>query len=62
VKPFVSEKTLAGVKLFPKCNLKVKKFLLQFIEPDQFPEKYGGSQKTGGVSFVDTLEVYEVAL
>lgn len=52
VKPFVSEKTLKNVKLFPKCNLKVKKFLLQHIDADELPQKFGGNKKIGGVSFL----------
>jgi len=48
VKPFVNEKTLKNVKLFPKCNLKVKKFLLQYIDADELPQKYGGNKKIGG--------------
>lgn len=48
VKPFVADQTLKRVKLFPKCNAKVKKFLEQFIDLDQLPEKYGGTKKVGG--------------
>jgi len=48
VKPFVNENTLKRVKLFPKCNVKVKTFLSQYIELDQLPEKYGGTKKVGG--------------
>ncbi|CAL8138186.1 unnamed protein product [Orchesella dallaii] len=47
VKPFVAENTIKRVKLFPKCNAKVQKFLLQYIDADQLPEKYGGTQKIG---------------
>jgi len=46
-KPFVSEKTLKNVKLFPKCNAKVKNFLLQYISIDELPQKYGGNKKVG---------------
>ncbi len=47
LKPFVNEKTLKNVKLFPKCNLKVKKFLLQYIDADELPQKFGGNKKIG---------------
>jgi len=44
-KTVVSERELAKVKIFPKMNNKVKKFLLERIEADQLPEKYGGTKK-----------------
>lgn len=49
VKPFVNENTIKRVKLFPKLNAKVKKFLEQYIDMDQLPEKYGGTKKIGEV-------------
>lgn len=50
VKPFVNEKTIKNIKLFPKCNAKVKNFLLQYIDINELPQKYGGNKKIGGVS------------
>ncbi|OXA63764.1 retinal-binding protein [Folsomia candida] len=48
VKPFVNEKTIKNIKLFPKCNAKVKNFLLQYIDINELPQKYGGNKKIGG--------------
>jgi len=45
----VNEKTIKNVKLFPKINAKVKKYLLQYIDADQLPQKYGGNKKIGEV-------------
>jgi hypothetical protein len=55
-KPFVNEKTIKNVKLFPKINLKVKKYLLQYVDADQLPQKYGGNKKIGGSADPNALE------
>lgn len=44
-KPLVPASELAKVKLYPKLNAKVKKFLLDHIDADQLPEKYGGTKQ-----------------
>lgn len=56
VKPFVSEKTIKNVKLFPKCNAKVKNYLLQYIDAEQLPQKYGGNKKIGEGADQSALE------
>jgi len=50
VKPLVPERELGKVKIFPKLNVKVKKFLLERIDADQLPEKYGGTKKVANLS------------
>jgi len=55
VKPFVPERTIKNVKLFPKCNAKVKKFLLQYIDIEELPQKYGGNKKVGGTADPNAL-------
>jgi len=50
VKPFIQEKNLQKVKIFPKLNKKVPKLLLQYIDADQLPEKYGGTKKVASMA------------
>lgn len=60
VKPFVNENTIKRVKLFPKLNAKVKKFMEQFVDLDQLPEKYGGNKKTEVLDIVNKTKAFEM--